>query len=59
MLRERIGGSVPHDDREQYGSVLRRAFPLGLRSFEGLDGLGASGWLHQQTSNVGREQPSA
>ncbi len=57
MVRERIGGSVPHDDREQYSSVLRRAFPLGLRSFEGLDGcLGASGWLHQQISNVGWKQ---
>jgi hypothetical protein len=37
MARELIGGTTPHVDREQYGSVLRRAFPLGLHSFEKLD----------------------
>ena len=37
MLREAIGGTVPNDGREQFGSMLRRAYPLGLRSFEGLD----------------------
>jgi hypothetical protein len=36
MVRHVIGGATPHDDREQYGPVLRRAFPLGLISFEGL-----------------------
>lgn len=44
MLRQTIGATVPHDGREQFGSMLRRAYPLGLRSFEGLDEyFGASG----------------
>jgi hypothetical protein len=37
VLHERIGGfSPPPDDREEIGKFLRRAFPLGLASFEGI-----------------------
>lgn len=61
MIRQVIGGSTPHDDREQYGSVLRQAFPLGLHSFEGLDlRLGSEGaGLRQGTSNTLSSSPSA
>lgn len=38
MVRDKIAVPAPHDGREQYGSMLRRAFPLGVGSFEGLDG---------------------
>ena len=37
MLHERIGEfSPPSDGREEIGKFLRRAFPLGLASFEGI-----------------------
>ena len=40
MLHERIGGfPPPPDTREEIGKFLRHAFPLGLRSFEGLTSL--------------------
>jgi hypothetical protein len=37
VLHERIGEfSPPSDGREEIGNFLRRAFPLGLASFEGI-----------------------
>ncbi len=36
MRRETLAGMPPPEERAVVGQVLRRAFPLGLRSFEGL-----------------------
>lgn len=49
MVRKTIGRIAPHaDGREEFGSMLRRAYPLRLRSFEGLDEyFGASGPEHR------------
>ena len=47
MRRETLADTPPPEDRAVVGQVLRRAFPLGLRSFEGLPDMRFDGRKHK------------
>ncbi len=47
MRRETLAGTPPPEHRAVVGQMLRRAFPLGLRSFEGLPDTSFDGRKHK------------
>ena len=53
MRRETLAGTSAPENRAVVGQVLRRAFPLGLRSFEGLPDTTFDGRKHKPHTAAG------